>query len=140
MSEFLKFQISQFLTYINILYIKGKHFSCKIQFHTEKVWFYAKNEKNNFSDFFVKIYTDHLSLSAHFSNLYQKISKLSWSVLWKGFEIKSYQRRTFLKYQKKMLQLKVANLTILKSKLKFVKFATISCNIDNNEIVYIVSF
>ena len=36
------FKSLQFLTYINILYIKGKHFSCKIQFHTEKVWFYAK--------------------------------------------------------------------------------------------------
>ena len=30
-------EILQFLTYINILYIKRKHFSCKIQFHTEKV-------------------------------------------------------------------------------------------------------
>ena len=36
------FKILQFLTYINILYIKGKHFSCRIQFHKEKVWFYAK--------------------------------------------------------------------------------------------------
>ena len=37
---------------------------------------------------------DHLSLPAHFSNLCLKISKLSLSALWKGFEIEINQRRT----------------------------------------------
>ena len=55
----------------------------------EKIW-----KKSNFSDFFFKTDADHLSSFANFSNLYQKISKLSLSVLWKGFEIKSHQRRT----------------------------------------------
>ena len=54
-----------------------------------------KFEKNQiFPIFFFKTDADHLSSFANFSNLYQKISKLSLSVLWKGFEIKSHQRRT----------------------------------------------
>ena len=56
----------------------------------EKNW----KKKSNFSNFFVKIDADHLSLPAHFSNLCLKISKLSLSALWKGFEIEINQRRT----------------------------------------------
>ena len=55
-------------------------------------------EKIIFSNVFVKIDADHLSLFAHFSNLCQKTSKLSLSVLWKGFEIKSHQRRAHFLY------------------------------------------
>jgi len=36
---------------------------------------------------------DHLSSNVIFSNLCQKILKLSLPVLWKRFEIKSHQRR-----------------------------------------------
>ena len=63
---------------------------------TEKKYDLFENflKKSNFSDFFVKTDADHLSSFAYFSNLCQKISKLSLSVLWKGFEIKSHQRRT----------------------------------------------
>ena len=43
--------------------------------------FEKKLKKSNFSDFFVKTDSDHLSLIAFFSNLCQKISKLSLSVL-----------------------------------------------------------
>ena len=49
-----------------------------------------KLKKSVFSNFFVKIDADHLSSSADFSNLCQKISKLSLPVLWKGFEIKGH--------------------------------------------------
>ena len=64
------FKILQFLTYINILYIKGKHFSCRIQFHKEKVWFYAKKIlKDNFLDFFVKIEADQSSSTKNFLKL-----------------------------------------------------------------------
>ena len=58
------------------------------------IYFRKKLKKANFPKFFVKINADHLSSSADFSNLCQKISKLSLPVLWKGFEIKSHQRRT----------------------------------------------
>ena len=51
-------------------------------------------KKSNYSDFFIKISANHLSLSAYFSILCQEISKLSSSVLWRGFEIKSQQKRT----------------------------------------------
>ena len=64
------FEISQFLTYINIWYIKRKHFSCRNQFHTEKVWFFARKiEKNDFFDFFIKIEADQLSLIGNFWKL-----------------------------------------------------------------------
>ena len=43
--------------------------------------FEKKLKKSNFSDFFVKTDSDHLSSIAFFSNLCQKISKLSLSVL-----------------------------------------------------------
>ena len=51
-------------------------------------------KKSNFSDFFFKTNADHLSSSAYFSNLCKKNSKLSSSVLWRCFEIKTHQRRT----------------------------------------------
>ena len=34
-----KNQISQFLIYINVIYLKRTHFSCRIQIQTKKVWF-----------------------------------------------------------------------------------------------------
>ena len=63
---------------------------------TEKKYDLFENflKKSNFSDFFFKTDADHLSSFANFSKLCQKISKLSLSVLWRGFEIKSQQRRT----------------------------------------------
>ena len=64
------FKILQFLTYINILYIKGKHFSCRIQFHKEKVWFFARKiKKNQFFKFFIEIEADQLSLTKNFWKL-----------------------------------------------------------------------
>ena len=54
--KWVKFQNFTILTYINILYIKRKHFSCRIQFHREKVWFYARKiEKKYFFESFMKI-------------------------------------------------------------------------------------
>ena len=55
--------------------------------------FEEKVKKSNFFDFFFKIDADHLSSNVIFSNLCQKILKLSLPVLWKRFEIKSHQRR-----------------------------------------------
>ena len=43
--------------------------------------------------FFFKIDAVHLSSNGGFSNLCQKILKPNLPVLWKGFEIKSHQRR-----------------------------------------------
>ena len=76
-------------------YLKRKHFSYRIQFHIKKYDLFVKNlNKSDFSDFFVKTYSGHLSSFAYFSNLCQNFSKLSLSVLFKGFEIKSQGRRT----------------------------------------------
>ena len=50
-------------------------------------------KKSFFKFFFFKINADHLSSNTCFSNLCQKILKLSSPVLWKRFEIKSHQRR-----------------------------------------------
>ena len=55
--------------------------------------FQEKLKKSNFFNFFFKIDADHLSSNVIFSNLCQKILKLSLPVLWKRFEIKSHQRR-----------------------------------------------
>ena len=52
-----------------------------------------KLKKIKFLIFFFKIDADHLSSNVIFSNLGQKILKLSLPVLWKRFEIKSHQRR-----------------------------------------------
>ena len=72
-----------------------KHFSHRIQFHTEKVWFFSKKiEKIKFFRFFFQNRCWPLFSSAQFSNLCQKTSKLSSSVLWRVFEIKTHQRRT----------------------------------------------
>ena len=60
--------------------------------------FEEKLKKSNFFNFFVKIDADHLSLTACFSNLCQKIWNLSQPVLWKHFEIKSHQRRAHYLY------------------------------------------
>ena len=54
---------------------------------------FKKNWKNQSFSFFSKIDADLLPSNARFSNLYQKIQKLSSPVLWKRFEIKSHQRR-----------------------------------------------
>ena len=55
---------------------------------------FKKNWKNQiFSFFFFKMDADLLSSNGRFSNLCQKILKLSSPVLWKGFEVKSHQRR-----------------------------------------------
>ena len=50
-------------------------------------------KKSHFYFFFVKIFADLMSSIANFSNLCKEIKKLSCSVLWKRFEIKSHQRR-----------------------------------------------
>ena len=55
--------------------------------------FEGKLKKTNLSIFSVKIYADLLSSIANFTNLCSEVWKLSWSVLWKGFEIKSHQGR-----------------------------------------------
>jgi len=83
-------------------YFNRKHFSHKIQFHREKVWFiWKKFEKMKFFWFFFQNRCWPLVSFANFSKLCQKISKLSLSVLWRGFEIKSQQRRThYLKWPK----------------------------------------
>ena len=79
-------------------YLKRKHFSYRIQFHTEKVWFIWKNlKKSNFSDFFFKTDADHLSSFANFSNLYQQISQIC---------TKKFQNWVYLCFRK-VLKLKV---------------------------------
>ena len=55
-------------------------------------------KKIKFFQFFVKIDADHLTSTTSFSNLCPNILKLSWLVLWKGFEIKSNQRRSHYLY------------------------------------------
>ena len=54
--------------------------------------FEEKVKKSNFFNIFFKIDADHLSSNVIFSNLGQKILKLSLPVVWKRFEIKSHQR------------------------------------------------
>ena len=82
------------LSLFNMLYLKRKHFSHRFQFQTEKVWFvWRKIEKTSLSFFSVKIDADLLSSITNFSNLSPEVWKLSWSMLWKGFEIKSHQGR-----------------------------------------------
>ena len=48
-----KFQILYFLSYFNMQYLKRKHFSHRIQFHTGKVWFIWKNWKKSHFYFFL---------------------------------------------------------------------------------------
>ena len=55
--------------------------------------FQEKLKKSNFFIFFFKIDADLLSSNARFSNLCEKIQKLSSPVLRKRFEIKSHQRK-----------------------------------------------
>ena len=72
-----------------------KAFFTYISIPQRKSMIYLKEieKKSIFSDFFVKIDSDHLFLFAYFSNMCQRISKLSLPVPWKGFEIKSHQVR-----------------------------------------------
>ena len=75
---------------------KESIFLIEFNFTQKKYDLFEKNlKKSNFSDFFVKTDADHLSLFAYFSNLCQNFSKLSLSVLWRGFEFKSQQRRNY---------------------------------------------
>ena len=65
-----------------------------------------KIEKLTFIFFFVKIFADLISSITNFSNLCKEIQKLSCSVLWKRFEIKSQQRRAhYLKLNRKGRQI-----------------------------------
>ena len=70
------------------------HFSHRIQFQTKKVWFIWKKckkikfLKNFFQNFFWPVVFDW-----KFFKFVKKISKLSCSIFWKGFENKSHQRR-----------------------------------------------
>ena len=74
---------------------KKGFFYIEFNFIQKKYDLFEKNlKKSNFSNFFFKTDADHFSLSAYFSNLCQEISKLSSSVLWRSFEIKTHQRRT----------------------------------------------
>ena len=73
---------------------KNRIFHIEFIFKQKKYDLFEKSEKkSNFFDFFFKIDADHLSSNVIFSNLCQKILKLSLPVLWKRFEIKSHQRR-----------------------------------------------
>ena len=86
------FKISQFLTYINILYIKRKHFSCRIQILPWKIFFVSKKfKKIGFFRFFIKNYADQLDSTTFFSKLAKKISKMTFSGLIRRLELKSHQ-------------------------------------------------
>ena len=88
-----KSQILQFLCYINVIYLKRTHFSCRIQIQTKKSMIhYWKIWKNlNFSDFWVKT---RLTRSLRWL-----ISWIFWQQNWKmalpgvvkRFELKSHQ-------------------------------------------------
>ena len=82
----------QFWGYFNF---SRKHFHIEFNFKQKKYDLFEEQlKKSNFFNFLVKIIaSDHLFLNVCFSNLCQKILKLSSPVLWKGFEIKSHQRR-----------------------------------------------
>ena len=76
---------------------KKAFFHIEFNFAQKKYDSFEKKRKNHMSPiFFVKIHTDHLSISFNFSNLCQKISKLSETVLWKGFKVKSHQRELII--------------------------------------------
>ena len=64
-----------------------------IEFNFKQKMYDLFQEKLKKPIFFFKIDGDHLSSNARFPNLCKKILKLSSPVLWKGFEIKSHQRR-----------------------------------------------
>ena len=63
-----KNQISQFLSYINVIYLKRTHFSCRIQIQTKKYGSLVKKlKKIEFFCFWVKNEADQVSLTANFS-------------------------------------------------------------------------
>ena len=72
----------------SIFHIEFKFKQKKSMISFKKNW-----KKSNFSFLCVKINADLLSKIAKFSYLCKEIWKLSWSVLWKGSEIKSHQER-----------------------------------------------
>ena len=64
-----KNEISQFLSYINVIYLKRTHFSSRIQIQTKKYGSLLKNlKKIEFFYFWVKNEADQVSSMASFSN------------------------------------------------------------------------
>ena len=74
-------------------YLKRKHFSHRIQFHREKLWFIWKNfEKIKFFQFF---FQNQCWPLVHFSNLCHEISKLFKSTGHLRLEISYYNFKKF---------------------------------------------
>ena len=74
---------------------KKTHFHIEFIFKQNKYDLFEKKEKKKqicLISFF-KIDTDQLYLIVNFSNFWSEISKLSFSMPWKGFENKSHRRR-----------------------------------------------
>ena len=64
-----KNEILQFLSHINVIYLKRTHFSCRIQIQTKKYGSLLKNlKKIEFFHFWVKNEADQVSSMASFSN------------------------------------------------------------------------
>ena len=82
-----KFQVLQFLRYINNIYIKRMHFPSGIQFWAEKIWFVEKKwKKLIFSGFWSKIMLTSWLQRQFFCNWWKKFQK--WL---SGLEMKSHQ-------------------------------------------------
>ena len=86
-----KNQISQFLSYINVIYLKRTHFSCRIQIQTKKYGSLLKNLKEKNFRFWVKNEDDQVSSTADFSKIFITNSKMALPGVIKRFELKSHQ-------------------------------------------------
>ena len=87
-----KKQISQFLSYIYVIYLKRTHFSCRIQIQTKKYGSLLKNlKKFQFFLFWVKNEDDQVSSTADFSKIFITNSKMALPGVVKRFELKSHQ-------------------------------------------------
>ena len=80
--------------------------------------FEEKLKKIKLFQYTVKINADHLYSIAGFSNMCQKILKLSWPLLLKDFEIKSHQRRAHYLYLARNGRSKASSAQLLAGQFK----------------------
>ena len=83
-----KSQILQFLCYINVIYLKRTHFSCRIQIQTKRVWFIIEK----FEKIWIFVFGSKTRLTRCLQWLIsqiflQKNSKMAFLVIVKRFEL-----------------------------------------------------
>ena len=88
----IKNQFLQFLSYINVIYLKRLHFSCRNQIQTKNmVYHWIIWKKNQFFPFWVKNEGDQVCSTANFSNFCIANLKMTLPKVVKRFESKSHQ-------------------------------------------------